>query len=105
MMKIESNQELLQKLQEAHRNDDRAEIERLEAEMIESSKAQLSSVEQSHADIALADVGEGKSDRKSNGDRRRRYNELIALYRRAMQLAKDISTTKKLMRTGKEELK
>jgi hypothetical protein len=94
---------LVKELHEAHRKDDRAEVERLEAALrdqlqdkTESIKTILDTKKEQY------EVLKEESSRKAAGERRKIYKELIGLYREARELMNEISTVKKIMREGAE---
>jgi hypothetical protein len=110
MEKID-NTELLKQLQEAHKKDDRSEVERIELLLLGQLQERKTKIEESFDQVkrdeeAATEVEQKvgtSSVRKANGDRRRRYKQLIELYRDSMKLAKAISVFKRTMRGGEED--
>ena len=104
-MEMNNNNDVVKRLQEAHKRDDREEIDKLERELAEWSKENIQSIERKFDDVRkeeeTIDASEKDgaiSQRKANGDRRRLYKEMIGLYREARKLSEEISKAKKLMR-------
>jgi hypothetical protein len=100
----QTKSEIAEALQQAHRDGNQEEILRLEQELFTQTSGALEQL-RATVDTKKQDVQqlEGKTDRKTNGERRRLYKEFIALYRSAKALTEEISDIKKQMRGEQDE--